>query len=119
MLAPSCLSQDMTEAELWSVVKPKAVGPEAVAAASLPLLSQVSFSSSSALWSQPAAGHYAAANAVLDSTAARTSGRLLAPAWLPTTVLPWLPSDCRHCSLKRHVFCSHSAVFAQLRSSCA
>ena len=76
----------MTAAELWAVVKPKAVGPQAIAAALLPLLSQISFSSTSAVWSQPAAGHYAAANAILDSTAARQHS-----AGLPATTVQFGP----------------------------
>ena len=59
----------MTDEDFWSIVRPKAVGAHALAAAGMPLLTKQLFSSTSAVWSQPGAGHYAAANASIDSIA--------------------------------------------------
>ena len=66
----------MTAAELAEVCAPKVAGAAAFAAAHLPLVSQTLFSSTSAVWSQPAAGHYAAANCIADGfgDAARAAG---------------------------------------------
>ena len=60
----------MTTESFWSVVRPKAVGSQAFSTAGMPLLTELLFSSTSAIWSQPGAGHYAAANALLDASAA-------------------------------------------------
>ena len=46
------------------------VGPASLEAAQLPVESEVLFSSTSAVWSQSGAGHYAAANSHLDALAA-------------------------------------------------
>ncbi len=73
----SDILQDMSDEKLAAVCAPKAAGAAAFDAAHLPLVSQTLFSSTSAVWSQPAAGHYAAANAVADGIAAaqRAAGR--------------------------------------------
>ena len=62
------------------------VGASAAYAAALPFQSSVLFSSTSAVWSQPGAGHYAAANAYLDGLAA---GRQR--AGLPATAVQFGP----------------------------
>lgn len=73
---PSDHTQDMADARLAEVCAPKAAGAAAFAVAHLPLVTQTLFSSTSAVWSQPAAGHYAAANCVADGfgAAARAAG---------------------------------------------
>lgn len=73
----SDILQDMSDEKLAAVCAPKAAGAAAFDAAHLPLVSKTLFSSTSAVWSQPAAGHYAAANAVADGIAAaqRAAGR--------------------------------------------
>lgn len=70
-------AQGMSDEKLAAVCAPKAAGAAAFAAAHLPLVSQSLFSSTSAVWSQPAAGHYAAANAMADglATAQRAAGQ--------------------------------------------
>lgn len=74
-LDPAVL-QGMTDAKLAEVCAPKAAGAAAFPAAHLPLVSQMLFSSTSAVWSQPAAGHYAAGNRIADGfgAAARAAG---------------------------------------------
>ena len=51
-------------------MRPKAMGASTFSSTATPLLTSVLFSSTSAVWSQPGAGHYAAANAFLDASAA-------------------------------------------------
>ena len=58
------------------------VGAQALPLARLPLASQLLFSSTSAVWSQTGAGHYAAANALLDALASAHQA-----AGLPATAL--------------------------------
>ncbi|KAK9803914.1 hypothetical protein WJX72_004698 [[Myrmecia] bisecta] len=65
------LLADMTDEAMWAVCKPKVVGAAAFDAAAIPVNTAVLFSSTSAVWSQPGAGHYAAANSYLDALAAR------------------------------------------------
>ena len=60
----------MTDEDFWSIMRPKAVGAYTFDAANMPLLTEQMFSSTSAVWSQPGAGHYAAANSTLDAVAA-------------------------------------------------
>ncbi len=51
-------------------MRPKAVGAHTFGTANMALLTEQMFSSTSAVWSQPGAGHYAAANSTLDAAAA-------------------------------------------------
>lgn len=61
--------QDMETKTFWDVANAKVVGAPAAGLAYLPLETQVLFSSTSAVWSQTGAAHYAAANAFLDGFA--------------------------------------------------
>jgi acyl transferase domain-containing protein/short-subunit dehydrogenase/acyl carrier protein len=61
--------QDMEVETFWEVANAKVVGAPASVLANLPLETQVLFSSTSAVWSQTGAAHYAAANAFLDGFA--------------------------------------------------
>ena len=63
-------------------MRPKAVGAHAISSTGMPLLTDLLFSSTSAVWSQPGAGHYAAGNAFLDASAAADHA-----AGLPTTAV--------------------------------
>jgi NAD(P)-dependent dehydrogenase (short-subunit alcohol dehydrogenase family) len=64
--------QDMTPSAFWQVANAKVTGA-AAAATHLPApQSQLLFSSTSAIWSQTGASHYAAANAFLDGFATQT-----------------------------------------------
>lgn len=76
----------MTDEDFWSVVRPKAVGARALSFACAPLLTELLFSSTSAIWSQPGAGHYAAANAFLDAFAEEKHG-----TGLPSTAVQFGP----------------------------
>ena len=60
----------MTAEDFWGIMRPKAVGASTFCSTGAPPLTQLLFSSTSAVWSQPGAGHYAAANAFLDASAA-------------------------------------------------
>ena len=64
----------------------QAVGPESLGAAQIPVESEVLFSSTSAVWSQSGAGHYAAANSHLDALAASRQH-----AGLPATAIQFGP----------------------------
>ena len=61
--------QDITPEAFWNVANTKVVGASIAAHGGLALESQVMFSSTSAVWSQTGASHYAAANLFLDSLA--------------------------------------------------
>ena len=76
------LLRDLTPAAFWAVADAKVVGAAAVTPAALPVHSQLLLSSTSAVWSQTGAAHYAAANAALDALAGRRQG-----AGLPATSL--------------------------------
>jgi hypothetical protein len=76
------LLQDLTPAAFWAVADAKVVGAGAQGAGALPVDSQLLLSSTSALWSQTGAAHYAAANSFLDALAAGRQG-----AGLPGTSL--------------------------------
>ena len=78
--------QNMTNEEMWGVVRPKAVGASTYSSVGTPPLTSLLFSSTSAVWSQPGAGHYAAANAFLDASAAAEHA-----AGLPSTAVQFGP----------------------------
>ena len=61
---------DLTPNSMWALAAAKASDAAAPDCAALPLRERLLFSSTAAAWSQPDAGHYAAANAALDVTAA-------------------------------------------------
>ena len=61
---------DLTPDSMWALAAAKASGAAAPDHAALPLRQRLLFSSTAAAWSQPGAGHYAAANAALDAKAA-------------------------------------------------
>ena len=71
------------QAGTWQV---QAVGPASLGAAQIPVESEVLFSSTSAVWSQSGAGHYAAANSHLDALAASRHH-----AGLPATAIQFGP----------------------------
>lgn len=74
--------QDLQPAAFWQVANTKVVGASALGAVGLPVNSQLLLSSTSAVWSQTGAAHYAAANAFLDGLAAQRQH-----AGLPGTAL--------------------------------
>ncbi len=76
----------MTDEELWGVMRPKAVGASTFSSVGTPQLTQLLFSSTSAVWSQLGAGHYAAANAFLDASATADHA-----AGLPSTSVQFGP----------------------------
>ena len=74
--------QDIESKAFWNVADAKVVGAAAAGAAGMAFDSQVLFSSTSAIWSQTGASHYAAANSFLDGVAAARQA-----AGLPATSL--------------------------------
>ena len=62
--------RDMSPEAFGHVVAPKTTSVGMFADAAMPVQSAALFSSTSAVWSQTGAGHYAAANAALDASAA-------------------------------------------------
>lgn len=74
--------QDIQADAFWNVANAKVVGASMAAQSGLALESQVLFSSTSAVWSQTGAAHYAAANAFLDGLASEQQA-----AGLPATSL--------------------------------
>ncbi|KAK9841750.1 hypothetical protein WJX81_000726 [Elliptochloris bilobata] len=67
---------DLTPSSMWALAAAKAVDAAAPGRAALPLRERLLFSSTASAWSQPGAGHYAAANAALNASAdaARAAG---------------------------------------------
>lgn len=65
--------QDMDTEIFMNVVHPKLIGSRGVSDASLPWESLAFFSSTSAVWSQTGAAHYAAGNAAMDTLAIQRS----------------------------------------------
>lgn len=80
------LLPDMSLESFSACVMPKVVGVNSLLNASLPFESSMFFSSTSAVWSQPGAAHYAAANACLDQTA-----RIWQDAGIPGTSINFGP----------------------------
>ena len=67
---------DLNPDSMWALAAAKTIGAAAPDRAALALRERLLFSSTAAAWSQPGAGHYAAANAALDAraVAARAAG---------------------------------------------
>lgn len=64
---------EVTPEAFWAVCAPKAAGAASAAQdARLPVLQQDYFSSTAAVWSQPGAAHYSAANSFLNAAAAES-----------------------------------------------
>ena len=73
---------DVSEERLWEVASPKVLGVHAMSQAGVPVASQQSLSSTSAVWSQNQAVHYSVANSYLDAFAAMQW-------WVHNIEAPW------------------------------